>query len=949
MTSQLRVLLIDDNPDDRALVTRELRREFGEVEVHQVNDPDGLREALARDGYDVAITDYHLHWSDGVAVLNAIKARHPERPVVMFTGTGTEDIAVQAMKAGLDDYVVKTPRHVARLTAAVRLVIEREQSRAAARAAAARLQTLFENVPIGLYRIAPDGCIVEANSALVQIAGCPDLATLQSHRATDFFMSPGSFMAWVAQVDARGVLPAFEGECRKLDGTPMWVRNSARAVRDERGRVLYYEGAVEEVTSYHRLLAAREQLTAVVEATTDFVGIADPDGRARYVNRAGRRLMGLEEGADVTSLHIADFHTPEITERIFGDCIPAALRDGAWTGELALRRRDGCEVPVSAVIIAHRDAHGQLEYLATVMRDISERMRVEQALQARENHLRAVIDAEPECVKIVAADGTLRDMNAAGLAILDADSLEQVRGKPVVGIVAPEYREMFAAFTQSVLHGHRGAIEFEVISLKGVHRWLESHAVPMAGENGERLMLSVTRDITEQKRTQAKLSYLAQYDALTGLPNRSLFTDRLQQAMIEADRHERLLGVVFLDLDRFKNINDTLGHEAGDQLLQAVAERLQGAVRKGDTVARLSGDEFTLVLADMAHVDDASRVAQKLLDVFRQPFEIAGRLLHVTASLGVTLYPFDDHDPQRLLRNADVAMYRAKEGGRNAAQFYTSEMTVKAAEQLALESELRQALERQEFVLHYQPIAGCRDGRVISVEALLRWNSPTRGWVSPAEFIPLAEDTGLIVPIGEWVLRNACAQLARWRALGFTGLVVSVNLSARQLRHQDFARIVEQAMHAAALPAGALEFEITESVLAQEQLALTILRELSGLGVELAIDDFGTGYSSLSYLKRFPIDRLKIDRSFVRDIPADADDMAIAQAIIAMAHSLGLRVVAEGVETREQLAFLHAQACDAMQGYYFCKPLPAEEITVLLREDRRVVPPETTASGRPAG
>lgn len=435
----------------------------------------------------------------------------------------------------------------------------------------------------------------------------------------------------------------------------------------------------------------------------------------------------------------------------------------------------------------------------------------------------------------------------------------------------------------------------------------------------------------ERKRSEERMAHLLNHDALTELPNRILFHDRLQQAIVNAHRRERLVGVAFLDLDEFKNINDSMGHDAGDLLLNLVAARLRAAVREGDTVARLGGDEFTLIFVDMGHVDDIARTAQKILDLFVQPFQVLGRELFVTASLGITICPLDDNNVSELLKNADIAMYRAKSQGKNTFQFYAHDMTSKIHERLSLENQLRRALERNEFMLHYQPIVSSIDGSVRGVEALLRWNNG-QDLISPIQFIPIAEETGLIVPIGEWVLNKACAQLARWQADGWPHLRMSVNLSVRQFRHQDMVGNVAKALAAAGLKSEYLELEITESILLEEQSVINTLYELDRMGVEISIDDFGTGYSSLSYLKRLPIDTLKIDRSFVQNIPEDADDAAIAQAILAMASSLGIDVVAEGVETIEQLAFLRHHGCDALQGNYFSKPLPADELVVLLRK-----------------
>jgi diguanylate cyclase (GGDEF)-like protein/PAS domain S-box-containing protein len=435
----------------------------------------------------------------------------------------------------------------------------------------------------------------------------------------------------------------------------------------------------------------------------------------------------------------------------------------------------------------------------------------------------------------------------------------------------------------------------------------------------------------ERSRVAGRLAHLAQYDALTGLPNRHLFQDRLSQALAQAKRNSSSMAVLFIDLDRFKLVNDTLGHASGDMLLKEAASRLQKAVRASDTVGRLGGDEFSAILLGLDKANYAGLVAQKIIDAVGRPYSIGGNEVYVSASVGITLYPTDGEDPGALLVNADAAMYRAKDEGRNNFQYFTREMNVRATQRMQLESQLRHALERHEFSVYYQPRVELAGGSISGLEALLRWNHPERGLVLPAEIIPLLEETGLIVPVGEWVLRECCRQVSRWRESGLEPPPVAVNLSVRQFQQKDLERAVIRILREAKMAPGAIEFEITESLLMLDpESAERTLNGLSASGVKLSVDDFGTGYSSLAYLKRFPLDALKIDRAFVRDLVDDPEDEAITLAIISLAHSLQLRVIAEGVETEQQLAFLRRNGCDEIQGFYFSHALPAAACGELL-------------------
>lgn len=449
------------------------------------------------------------------------------------------------------------------------------------------------------------------------------------------------------------------------------------------------------------------------------------------------------------------------------------------------------------------------------------------------------------------------------------------------------------------------------------------------------MLLATVRDITERKVAEERVQFLAYYDALTGLPNRTLLEDRITKALASARRRNENAAVLFLDLDRFKFINDTLGHTSGDALLQEVAARLKGCAREQDTVARVGGDEFVMLLTSVAQASDAAVAAQRVLDAITSEFSVHGNLLKVTCSVGISMFPAHGLDSDALVKNADAAMYCAKQKGPNNIQFFTKDMNDQMVERLTLESGLRLALDRQELFLVYQPQMDIATGAIVGVEALLRWQHPELGLVPPGDFIRIAENTGLIVPIGEWVLKTACAQARKWQDEGLRQVQIAVNVSAVQFRQEGFRDLIKGVLSETRLSPQYLELELTESLLlTNADVMFSVLRDLKEMGLSLAIDDFGTGYSSLSYLRQFPVSRLKIDRSFVQDVAINPDDAAITAAIIGMAKNMSLRVIAEGVENEAQLSFLRAHQCDEIQGYYFSRPLSADKVAEMLKGNK---------------
>lgn len=603
------------------------------------------------------------------------------------------------------------------------------------------------------------------------------------------------------------------------------------------------------------------------------------------------------------------------------------------TFEKAYVHKSGRPVHARIAARAVRKADNRLNYVVLLVEDITSRKHHEDTLA----RLGRILDESPNEIYTFDAQSLLFEFaNAAALKNMGY-SLEELKRLGPADIT-PGFAD--GQLLEYIAPLKRGEKTFVMVEAE--HRRKDGTVYPLEArihlsERKEHsVYVSVVQDMTERKRFEDELRHQSTHDALTGLPNRAFFHEILSRSMAYARRADTLVALFLLDIDSFKNINESLGHEYGDALLQELAQRLTTAIRKEDwitraedVVARQGGDEFMILIQNIHSVHVATKIAERILAAIAQPFHIRGHEMHVTGSMGITVYPFDDTDTHGLLRNADVAMYKAKQAGKNSFQFYTASMSAHIQEQRAIENGLRHALENGEFVLHYQPQIDLKSGELIGVEALIRWQHPERGLLSPGLFIPIAEESALIVAIGEWVLRTACEQGRAWQDLGLPLLRIAVNLSGRQFSEVDLPATVARILRETGLSKSpqCLELEVTESMLMEdtERTAAT-LQTLHGMGVRLAIDDFGTGYSSLNYLKRFHIDSLKIDQSFVRDIANNSDDAAIATTIVTLGHSLGLTVIAEGVETEEQLTFLHGANCDEIQGYYYSRPLPADAL-----------------------
>lgn len=597
------------------------------------------------------------------------------------------------------------------------------------------------------------------------------------------------------------------------------------------------------------------------------------------------------------------------------------------------------EVAVKAVQMGAQDylVKGQMDgnLLVRSIRYAIERTRAEEALRESEERYRELVQNACSIIIKVDTEGNITFFNEFAQSFYGY-SEDEVIGKNIVLTLTP-YSDVAGKDLSAMLRMVKEAperyhkSESESMRKDGERVWIAWTAKAIRDHSGTVTgILAAGQDITDRKRMEEAIWHQAYHDILTDLPNRMLFIDHLNLALTQARRHRHMMAVMFLDLDRFKSINDSLGHAIGDQLLKAVAYRLNNYLREGDTVARIGGDEYTVLLPQVSHEEDVMTIAQKIISAFQHLFTVNHHELHITASIGISLYPGDGDDVDTLLKNADIAMYHAKEQGRNNYQFYNPSMNIRTMERVILENSLRQTLERKELLLYYQPQVDIATRQIVCAEALLRWNHPELGMLNPMHFIPLAEETGLIIPIDEWVLETACAQNKKWQDAGHAPLCVTVNLSAHQFQQPNLSETISEVLRRTGLDPRWLELEITEST-AMQNIDTTIpnLTKLTEMGVTVAIDDFGTGYSSLSYLKKLPIQKLKIDKSFISGLTIDPDYEAIVNAVIAMAHTLKMRVVAEGVETEEQLSFLHSSHCDEIQGFLFSRPLPAEDFVEL--------------------
>ena len=772
---------------------------FSDRYQHQTGEDVSTRLGKRRDEvglHDPGDDDWHGHLAD-------LAARRPFRDFV-YAYKDRDGLRRFASTSGKP--IFDSSGRFCGYRGSARDVTARRLAEEALRESEERYRRLVEASPDGIV-IVQRGRITFANARAVALLGAPDRASLLGRAALRFTLPTlrTQLKARAGSLLTGGEIETIETVVRCLDGTLIEVE--AFATRVSIGGINSVQLVLRDISARKRAEAERARLAAVLEATSDMVAMCTPDFRAVYLNQAGRRMLGVEPEGPIVLRSAAQIHPAWAWRKITEEAVPEALSCGSWQGETALTGADGQEIPVSQVVLAHRDQSGALAFLSTI-----------------------------------------------------------------------------------------------------------------------------ARDITERKRTEEQIRHLAHHDPLTGLPNRRLFKDRLEQAVALAVREPHQVGVMIVDLDYFKEVNDTLGHSVGDALLGAVAARVRDMVRASDTLARIGGDEFAIIQRGLHGSSGAAVLAQKVIELVTKPFVLGHQEIHLSASIGIALAPADGEDHDQLLRRADLALYRAKEDGRGCWRFFDELMQREVMLRRTLERDLRQALQRNELGVVYQPQLDPRTNRIVSAEALLRWRHPDRGMIPPGEFIPVAETSGLIRPLGQWILDEACQQASTWAQAGHP-LRVAVNLSPAEMRGDELLTTIDQVLRRHGLPPALLELEITERLFMEpsDSAVSACVRGLAHRGIPLAIDDFGTGYSSLAYLRSLPVSKIKIDKAFVQGIGHDADDEAVVLAVIALAQRLGKAVIAEGVETELQLRFLRQHGCDGVQGFLLGKPTTAERFSRLLQ------------------
>ena len=929
----LRLLLIEDDEDDY-LIIRDLLDDvrYAHYQLDWVSDYNTALTAIASQTHDLYLIDYRLGAENGLALIAYAQELGVKAPLILLTGQGDDELDASALAMGAADYLVKGEFNSQVLLRSIRYALGRAQAQNAVASSEAHYRQLFESCPEAIFVVHQQSlAILAANQTMITQHGysCEELLSM-------------TVMELLAPKD-RQRLPA---SLDRVLATDKPINEGTWLHRTKDGQDLVLEILVQKInySGVPALLAMARDVTETVRArreielknkaflqifnnSLDGQLLVNPRGDVLHSNPAAARLLGTPR-------------PPLLDTYLASPYEPGKLYE--WSLALA----DGSTLEVEAQC-TQTTWDGEVVRLIS-LRDIHERKTAEKTMRLLQRGLDAsyngvlICDAKAEDLPIIYVNAAFERITGYSAAEVIGRNCRFLQNSEREQAGVKEIRQRLAQQDEAhaVLRNFRK---------DGAPFWNSLYIAPVPNEQGEIThFIGVLSDISDQKRYESELAYNASHDVLTGLPNRSLLEDRLNQGCQISLRYQRSLAVMFIDLDGFSLINESLGHQAGDQLLIEVAQRISQQVRPGDTVARLDSDRFVVVLPDLAREEDVLLVSERLLDNIARTYQIAGANLSITASIGITLNDGTIEQPSLLIQQANMAMHKAEQQGRNNYQWYTVDLEHKISERVSLRNELQKAIEAEAFQLYYQPQVDARNGKVIGVEALLRWTHADHGFISPAQFIPVAEETGQIIPLSDWVLKTACRDARTLADKGWNDIVMAVNISPVQFRRANFIDDVRSVLEQARLPAKMLELEITETVLLDNtEKAVYTLHALKALGVQLAIDDFGTGFSSLNYLKRLPVDKIKVDRAFVREIISDRHDAAITRGIISMAHHLELKVIAEGVETEAQVAFLTKSRCDEFQGYYFARPMPLAQLESFLNKLPEQPGPKTSAQDSP--
>ncbi len=914
-------------------------------QVSHVHSYEAALEFLIRHTPDIILADSRLSGHGAIETFLNICQKEASIPLIVLTDEADRGRAEQLFKSAAEDFLMESDL-VGPIGDRIQQIIRRHQDVFSVQQSDRRFRDLADSAPVMIWETNGFGESVFFNKTWLDFRGRDFDAERHIRRCDE--IHPDDVERYQSITDsAMQTRQPFRIEyrikCR--DGSYRWILDTGSPMNDAHAKFQGFVGSAIDITERRKTEAEsdewRRRYQAAVEASRQLLLDWNPETQeVKYGGNLDQILgfspadLGSQMSRWLDRIHAEDQDSfYQMMRRVRTTEQPVRM-------EYRIQRRDGEWITVEHEAQVIHSPEGRVSGIVGFVSDISTKKQTMQELRARERRYRTLVANIPGAVY------RYQYRQDQGWTVdYISKQIHKICGFPRSYFLNGDLE----AFTRMVLHDDRGVREkaladatqsrgpffvtYRIRHNDGQLRWIQEQGRVIADEATGTLWLDgLIFDISDQAKAEERLNFLSHHDLLTGLPNRTLFLDRLGQAIIAANHDRDMLGVFFLDLDHFKRINDTLGHAVGDKLIQMSAGRLKHILYETDTVTRLGGDEFAILVPNLSKPAQTLKIADKIFNAFKTPFFIDGHELFMSVSLGISVYPNDGYDADSLMKNADTAMNRAKEQGRGNYQLYSPQMNDKALLRLKLESRLRRAVERDEFRLHYQPQIDFQTGKITGMEALLRWHHPEFGLVSPAEFVPLAEESGLIVPIGAWVLETACKQIKEWQMMGFTALRMAVNLSSRQLRRPDLAATISSIVRNVGVDPALVELELTEGTLMDDiEETTSALAKLRDQGLRIAIDDFGTGYSSLSTLKRFPLSTLKIDRSFVTEIPRDTENNAIAEAIISMGHSLSLEVVAEGVENEQQFEFLKNHACDRMQGFLFSRAIPATAFTELLK------------------